>query len=331
MENKNERSIIEPPTSSVLFGPREGFVESLDTNLALIQKRLPTKDFVVESLTVGKYTKTKVVLVYLNQIAEKEIVNTVKKRIKQINIDGIIDSSYLVPFLEDKPNSIFKQVGNTERSDVLVAKLLEGRVGILCDGSPIGLTLPFLLIEDLQSPDDYYQKSMRVTMLRFIRLFGVFLSVLLPGIYLSIVLYHYKIIPINLLITLSNATANLPFGPFIEIIFVLLLFEILYEANLRMPKYLGMALSIVGALILGDTAVKAGFVSSPSVMIVAISGISIYTTPNEASQLSLLRFLFTVIGGMFSLIGINIFLLYLVFSYGNNKTNILTKFCCRVF
>ena len=182
--------------------------------------------------------------------------------------------------------------------------MLEGRVGILCEGSPIAITLPFILMEDLQSPDDYYQKEMRVSFIRIVRLLGVFLSVFLPGFYLATVMYHYKMIPLNLLITLLNATVNLPFGPFLEMVFILLLFEILYEANLRMPKYLGLALSIVGALILGDTAVKAGFVSPPSVMIIAISSITIYTTPNQSGQLSLLRFIFTVIGAVFSFYGI---------------------------
>jgi spore germination protein KA len=234
------------------------------------------------------------------------------KKLKEIKIDAIIDSYYLVGFLEDRPHSVLKQVGQTEKPDVLTAKLLEGRIGILCDGSPIALTLPFLLIEDLQSPDDYYQKEMRVTFIRAIRLIGVMLSVLLPGFYLATIMYHYKIIPLNLLVTLLNATANLPFGPLIEMLFILLLFEILYEANLRMPKNLGLALSIVGALILGDTAVKAGFISPPSVLIIALSSIPIYTTPNQAGQLSLLRFFFTIIGAMFSLYGMIIAALLLV-------------------
>ena len=198
-----------------------------------------------------------------------------------------------------------------------MSKLLEGRVAILTDGSPIALTLPFILIEDLHSPDDYYQKSFRVSFVRLVRLIGVFAAVLLPGFYLAIELYHYKIIPLNLLVTLSNATANLPFGPLLEMLFVIILFEILYEANARMPRYLGMALSIVGALILGDTAVKAGLVSSPAVMIVALSGITIYTVPNEAGQLSLLRLGFTLAGGMMSFYGIVILLVFLIFYLAN--------------
>jgi spore germination protein KA len=315
MENKPEiklqRAVGEPPTSSVLMGPREGFIEELNTNHALIQKRLKTKALKTKSLSIGKYTKTKVSLYYIEGIANEQVVAKIFKKLTQIQIDAIIDSYYLVTFLEEHPNSVLKQVGQTEKPDVLCAKLLEGRVAILCDGSPIALTLPFLLVEDLQSPDDYYQKEMRVTFIRIIRLLGVFLSVLLPGFYLATIMHHYNIIPIHLLVTLLNATANLPFGPLIEMLFILLLFEILYEANLRMPKYLGLALSIVGALILGDTAVKAGFVSPPSVLIIAISSIPIYTTPNQAGQLSLLRFLFTIIGATFSLFGLLVAVLML--------------------
>ena len=301
---KKERPVNEPPTSSVLLGPREGFNEHIETNLSLIEYRLKTNKFTKIVLSLGKYTKTKVCIMYIKEITKENLVNLVVKKLNAIDIDGILDSYYLAGFLEERPNSLLKQIGQTEKPDVLVSKLLEGRVGILCEGSPIALTLPFILIEDLQSPDDYYQKEMRVSFIRIVRLLGAFLSVFLPGFYLATVMYHYKMIPLNLLVTLLNATVNLPFGPFLETIFILLLFEILYEANLRMPKYLGLALSIVGALILGDTAVKAGFVSPPSVMVIAISSIPIYTTPNQAGQLSLLRFMFTVVGAVFSFYGI---------------------------
>ena len=312
-----KRNVTEPPTSAVLQGPKEKFVESADDNLGLIKKKLLTSNLKVVNLIIGKYTKTKVSVMYLKEIANADIVKEITSKLKQIDIDGIIDSYYLVEFLEERPNSIFKQVGQTEKPDVLVSKLLEGRVAILCDGSPIVLTLPFLLIEDLHSPDDYYQKSFRVSFVRIVRLVGVFVAVLLPGFYLAIELYHYKIIPLNLLVTLSNATANLPFGPLLEMLFIIILFEILYEANSRMPRSLGNALSIVGALILGDTAVKAGLISPPAVMIVALSGITIYTVPNQAGQLSLLRLGFTLTGAMLSLYGIVLFGIFLIFYLTN--------------
>lgn len=304
ISKQEHRAIIEPPTSAVIFGPREGFIESIKVNTNLIRKRLPTTSLKLIELNLGRYTKTKVEIVYLNDIADKTVVEKIIERLKKIDIDGIIDSHYLTSYLEERPGSIFKQIGKTEKPDILVAKMLEGRVGILVDGSPIALTLPFVLIEELQNSDDYYQRSFRISIVRIFRLVGVLFSILLPGVYVAIQLYHYRIIPIKFLVTITNSTQTIPFTPFLEMLFVIVLFEILFEASLRMPKYLGVALSIVGALVLGDTAVKAGLVSSPAVMIIALTGISFYTVPDETSQLGVLRLLFTMLGGTIGLLGI---------------------------
>lgn len=298
------RSVIEPPTSAVIFGPREGFVESTKTNVSLLRKRLPTSALVLEEMNVGKYTKTKITLGYLKDIADKKVVEKIKNRLQKISIDGIIDSQYLISFLEERKGSIFKQVGKTEKPDIAVAKMLEGRVVIFVDGSPVALTLPFVVFEDLQNSDDYYQRSFKVGLTRMLRLVGVLFSILLPGIYVAIQLFHYRVIPIRFLITIINSTQGIPFTPLLEMLFIVALFEILFEASLRMPKYLGIAISIVGALVLGDTAVKAGLISSPAVMIIALTGISFYTVPEETSQMSVLRILFTVIGGCFGMLGI---------------------------
>ena len=228
-----------------------------------------------------------------------------------------MDSHYLVSFLEEQKNSIFKQVGKTEKPDIIVAKMLEGRVGIVVDGSPIALTLPFILLEDLQNSDDYYQKSFRISFIRLIRLCGVIFSILLPGAYVAVQTMHYRVIPIRFLITLMDSIQGLPFTPLLEMLFVVMLFEILYESSLRMPKYLGMALGIVGALILGDTAVQAGLISPPAVMLVALSGISFYTIPDGAAQLSLLRILFILAGGLFGMLGVGLTLLFIL-SYLND-------------
>lgn len=299
-----ERAIAEPPTSTVLKGPRAGFVENLKTNLSVIRKILATPELRTHSTEVGKYTRTTVTIVYINGIADKKIVDTVKKRISKINIDGILDSHYIAQYLEEKKYSMFKQIGNSEKPDIVCAKLLEGRVAILVDGSPMVLTVPFIYLEDIQSSDDYYSDNTRASFVRWVRMISIVISILTPALYIAIILHHYKAIPLKFLITIINTTKGLPLTPFAEILFVLLLFEILYEASLRMPKYLGMALSIVGALILGDTAVKAGLISPPAVMIVAISGLSIYCIPDQAPQLYLLRLLFTFAGGTLGIFGI---------------------------
>ncbi len=294
----------EPPTSAVLKGPREGFVEDIRTNITLIRRRLATDKLVLKELSVGKYTQTKVVISYIEGIASKAVVCSIKSRLEKINIDGVIDAYYLINFLEDKRFSVFKQVGSTEKPDIVVGKMLEGRVAIIVDNSPIVLTLPFLYMEDIQSSNDYYTNNFYATFIRFIRLFGIFMSIIVPGFYLALRFYHYNLVPFKFLVTIDNATQTIPLTPFLEIVFLLILFQLLYEVSLRLPQYLGLATSIVGALILGDTGVKAGLISPPGVLVIALSIISIYTVPDQEGQLNLLRAVFILLGGGFGLFGI---------------------------
>lgn len=298
------RAISEPPNSAVVKGPREGFNESIKYNLSLIRHKLPTQDLVIDTFNIGKYTKTQVAVVYLSSIASKGVVKEIERRISKIKIDGIIDSYYISAFLQNRPNSLFKQVGDTEKPDILVSKMLEGRIGIVVDGSPIVLTLPFIIVEDIQESDDYYSQPLRVNFLRILRVVGVVLAVLLPGTYVAVQIYHYKILPTEFLVTIMATTQGIPFTAFTEVLFIVLLFEILYEANLHMPQYMGMALSIVGALILGDTAVNAGLVSPPAVMIVALSGLTFYIVPNQAPQFSILRIVYIFAGATLGIFGI---------------------------
>ena len=293
----------EPPTSAVIHGPREGFVEDVTTNLALIRKRLKTKELKIEQLVIGRETSTEVRVCYLNNIVDHKIVDKIIKKLKSIDIDGVVDSSYLASFLGDNRGSLFKQVGTSEKPDIVVAKMLEGRIAIIADGSPFVLTLPFLYLEDLQSSNDYYMSPAHATFMRLIRCIGLFGSVLIPGIYVALLVYHYQIIPIKLLITITNSIQGIPLPPFVEMLFIIVMFECLYEASLRMPRYIGLALSIVGAIILGDTAVKAGLISSPGVLIVAVAGMLSYTVPGQSAQISVLRVIFTIIGGIFGLFG----------------------------
>ena len=306
------RSVMEPPTSAVINGPREGFVEDITTNVSLIRKRLKNPDVLFEKLEIGKYTKTQIRLCYIDGIADPQVVRKIKEKLQEIDIDGIIDSSYLTAFLEDRRHSVFRQVGSSEKPDIIVSKILEGRVAIVCDGSPIVLTLPFLLLEDFQSSNDYYTTSTSASILRWLRLLGAILAIILPGCYVSMTLYHYKLIPIKLLISIADSIEGIPLSPFLEILFVIFLFEVLYEASLRMPRYLGLALSVVGALILGDTAVKAGLISPPAVMIVALTGVMSYTVPNQNVQISILRLLFTILGGVLGFYGIILGSLFLI-------------------
>ena len=307
-----KRAISEPPTQSVVKGPREGFIEHNDTNISLVTKRIRDKNLTFQHLTVGRRTQTKVVVAYIADIADPTIVEKVVQRINAIDIDGVIDSYYILQFLQEKKSWLFRQIGGDEKPDVTTAKLLEGRVAIFVDGSPIVLSVPYILFEDIQNSDDYYTNAAGVSLRRFIRICGMVLSIVLPGFYIAMQLYHYNIVPLKTLTLISTSAENIPFSPMVEILFVLILFEILYEAALRMPRHLGTATSLVGALVLGDTAVKAGLISPPAVLVAALSGIMMYIIPNLAPQISLLRFFFVLLGGMLGLYGLTLGLIVLI-------------------
>lgn len=311
----------EPPTSPVIQGPREGFVEDIKTNMTLLRRSIRSKDLVLKSFFVGKYSNTQVVVAYIDGIADKSIVDKVCQKIEKISIDGIIDSFYVLSFLQDRPNSLFKQIGNTEKPDVVSAKMLEGKVAIIVDNSPIVLTIPFVIFEELQNSNDYYTNHHYSSLVRVIRMLGMLIAIISPGLYLALELYHYNLLPLNFLITIADTAQGLPFTPFLEILFIFLLFQVLYEVSLRLPSYLGLATSIVGALILGDTGVKAGLISPPGVIIVALAKIALYTIPEQASQVSVLQVIFIILGGSLGLGGLVAGMVYFV-----NYLNTLDSF-----
>ncbi len=298
------RAVMEPQTSITVKGPREGFIEDVKTNMGLIRKRLKSPALQFETLQVGRVSQSVVVIAYLDNIADKKIVKEVRKRIQAIDIDGIPDSSYIGQFLAKKPYSLFKQIGSTEKPDILCAKMLEGRIAILVDGSPIALTLPYLLSEDFQSPQDYFVSPYRATISRILRLFAVLVSLYLPSFYIAAQLFKLQLLPFGLLMTVSGGIQDIPLSPSLELFFLLVVLEILIEASVRMPKYVALALSVIGALVLGDTAVKAGLVSSPAIIIVALSGISAYTVPDLTGTLSVIRITFIVVAGSIGTYGI---------------------------
>lgn len=318
----NIRAISEPPTSLVIKGPREGFVEDLKTNMVLLRRRIRSNKLVFKTLTLGRFTETTVAIAYIKGVVKPGILKQITDRLKAVDADGILDSSAVSKILEARPYSVFKQLGNTEKPDIAAAKILDGRVAVFVDGSPIAITVPFLLIEDFQVIQDYYNRNSRVTFLRLMRTIAVFFAVILPAAYVAVQIHQYQILPLQLLITLLNASSGIPFTPTIEMIIALVFFEILGEASVRMPQHVGMALSVVGAIVLGDTAVQAGMLSSVTVLIVAISGIGIYTVPDEVGVLGLIRMFLVVVAGLFGILGIllgcMVFIAYLVCleSYG---------------
>ena len=323
------RSIAEPPTSMVMRGPREGFVEDMKVNLTLLRKRLKTPNLKTVNVTVGKYTNTAVAVCYIEGIAQQRIVDDVVQRLQSVNIDGVLDSSYLARYLDVSKTLLFRRIGSTEKPDIAVGKMLEGRLCIIVDGSPMVLTLPYLFVEDMQSPGDYYENSTMTTLSRVLRFISVIASVLLPTLYVCLQVYNYQIIPLRFLITILNASESIPFSPLSEMIIVLIIFDILREANLRMPSAVGISLSLVGAIVLGDAAVQAGLLGAPAVMIGALSGIGLYTLPDNTLILSLLRLVVTLLGGLMGLLGVIVSTLVLIIylaSMQDYKTPFLAPF-----
>ena len=308
------RSVEEPPTSSVIKGPREGFTEDVTVNAALLRRRLKSRSLVIKERLIGKYTQTKVLVCYLSDVAAEKTVDLVNERLSHVEIDGVIDSSYLTKFLEDDPSSLFPQVGTLEKPDVVAAKLLEGRVAVFADGSPIALTVPHLLIESFQDSQDYFKRNSRVTVTRFLRLFGAIIALFLPAAFVAVQEFQYQVLPLKFLITIINSTNGTPLSPTLEMLLVLIIFDILNEASVRMPRYVGMALSIVGAIVLGETAVSAGLLSSPAVLVTALSSIGLYLVPDDVGTYSLLRLLFVAAAALLGLLGI-LFALMILFAH----------------
>lgn len=298
------RAVAEPPTDVAIKGPREGFVEDVKLNTALVRKRLKTGELKIEFLTVGRRSQTAVAVCWLEGTSVQSAVDGVKEKLSAIDIDNVPDSSYLARFLSDRPYSLVKQVGTTEKPDIFCAKIAEGRVGVIADGSPIALTLPYMLVEDFQSSEDYFVPAARATFTRFLRLFALLVAIYLPAFYIASQLFKLQLLPVKLLLTIAGSIQDIPLSPSLEMLLVLLVLEVLNEASIRMPKYVGMALSVVGALVLGETAVSAGFVSTPAIIIVAFSGIGLYAVPNLIEETSVLRLAMLLVAGSVGTYGI---------------------------
>ncbi len=308
------RSISEPPTDVTVKGPREGFIEDVKTNMSLVRKRLKTPDLRFETLKTGKRSDTAVTLCYLEGTANESVLSQVKKRIEGIDVDILPDSSYVAALIAPRPHSIFRCIGTTEKPDVFTAKIAEGRVGILVDGSPIALTVPYILTEDFQTSEDYYVSPFVATSFRALRFISLLVAILLPAFYVSVQIFKMQLVPLGLMLTIASSVQELPLSPALEMFVVLFLLETLKEASIRMPKYVGMSLSVVGGLVLGETAVNAGFLSTPAIIIVAFSGICMYTVPEFVETGSLLRWLFLIVSGCLGPFGI-VLLAALIFVY----------------
>jgi len=313
-KQRETRQTSEPETETVIRGPRDGFVENIRINTSLIRRRIRTSQLRIENINIGKLTKTKVSFVYIKGLAKDKLVEEVRTRLGKIEIDGILESGYLEEFIEDTPFTLIPLLKRTERPDIACSCLLEGKVVILTDTTPFALTVPTTVNEMLQAPDDYYEKVPLGTALRLLRVISLFISMLLPGAYVAIINFHMELLPTSLLLSITATREGVPFPVVVEVLIMESLFEVLREAGVRLPRVVGPAISIVGALILGDAAIRAGIVSPAVVIIVALTAIASFTVPVFSLGIAgrLLRFAFVGLGATFGLFGIQFGLLLLI-------------------
>ncbi len=301
----SRRSVQESGSNISVRGPREGFVESAETNLAMVRRIINNPDLWTESMTLGKMTKTNVSIMYINGLARKDILEEVRKRLKQIDIDSILDSGYVEQLIEDNPRSPFPTIYNTDRPDVVAGNLLEGRVAIFVNGTPFVLLAPAVFIQFFQATEDYYSRFDISSAIRFLRVSVFLISLLGPAIYIGATTFHPELIPTQLLIIVAAQRESVPFPAVVEAFLMEVTFEILREAGIRMPKAIGATVSIVGGLVIGQAAVQAGIVSPAMVIVVAVTAISSFATPaySVAISVRLLRFIFMISAAMFGFYG----------------------------
>ncbi|WP_246320116.1 spore germination protein [Paenibacillus qinlingensis] len=301
-----KRAINEPSAESVVRGPREGFTETLPINTSMLRRKIKSPAMKMIAYTIGTHTQTTVIVVYMEGIARDSLIEEVHQRISDIRIDGILESGYIEGLIEDSPFSPFPQIQVTERPDVVCAALLEGKISILVDGTPFALIAPATLFSMLQSPEDYYQRFIIGTLIRWMRYVFFFTTLLLPSLYIAILTFHQEMVPTSLLLSIAKSREDIPFPALVEALLMEISFEALREAGVRLPKQVGAAVSIVGALVIGQAATSAGLVSAPMVMVVAITGVASFMMPQYATGIALrmLRFPIMFLSGMLGLLGL---------------------------
>lgn len=299
------RGITEPSSEVLQRGSKEGFVEPLRINMTLIRRRIKNPKLKFDTMKIGKLSNTDVCLCYINDMVSPQILQEVKKRLNNITLDSVLASGYISPFLEEKDGlSLFSSVGMSERPDTICGKISEGRIAIIVDGTPNVLIVPYLFVEYFQNMDDYTTRPYFATLTRWLKYISFIVATLLPGIYVAMGTFNPELFPEELLNKIATSLATTPFPLIIEALVIYLVYEIMREAGLRLPKPLGHAVSIVGSLVIGETAVSAGLIGAPTLMIVALTAISSYVIPNLYEPVAILRLIFIIIGGTMGIWGI---------------------------
>ncbi|MCO7124646.1 spore germination protein [Sporolactobacillus shoreicorticis] len=307
------REIEKSENETSVLGPREAFVESADLNINLIRKRIPIPQFMFEDMRIGKISKTRICVIYIDGIANKDNIQTVKQRIHDLEITSMIDSTMLALMISDNNNSIFPQFIDTERPDRVAGALYEGKIAVIVDGSPNALILPASIIEFFVAFDDYFLVWPIATAYRLLRLFAVAFSVISSSVYVAILTYHYQLIPDNLIPSLFTSRTTIPYAPLSEVLVLEIMIELLREAVARLPTKVGQTIGIVGGIVVGTASVQAGIVSNFLLIIIALSALSAFITPNYrmAATIRFIRFPFILSAQILGLLGIS--LCFLIF------------------
>ncbi|QNR67258.1 spore germination protein [Paenibacillus peoriae] len=308
------RAVNEPSTQSVVQGPKDGFVESLFTNVSLVRRRIKSSDLTMEMFKVGSTSLTNVAILYMKNIADSSVVDEVRKRVKAINIDAIFESGMVEEMIQDQNLTPFPTIYNSERPDTISSNIMEGRVALIVDGNPFVLVMPTVFAQFFQSSSDYSERYDMATVVRLIRYISFIILILGPSLYIALTTYHYEMIPTPLLISILAQRESVPFPAFLEAFILEITFEILREAGIRMPRVGGQTVSVIGALVLGQAAVEAGIVTPLLTIVVALTGIASYAIPtyNMAVAGRLFRFVFMVLAAFMGLYGITLGLIALI-------------------
>ncbi|MED4585166.1 spore germination protein [Brevibacillus choshinensis] len=318
----DRRGVEEPQTESVVRGPRDGFCETLCVNSALIRFRLKDPNLRVRHMVVGQRTQTDIYVMYIEGLAHPPMIEEIMSRIDKVNVDAVLESGYIEQLIQDRRWSPFPQIQNTERPDKVVANLLEGKAGILVDGTPFGLVAPAVFSQFYQSPEDYYERFYIATLIRLIRIISISIALLLPSLYIAFSSFHPEMIPSRLVIAMAAGRSTVPFPSLVEALFMELAIEILREASVRLPGPIGPTIGIVGALVVGEAAVTAGLVSPVMVIIVAVTTIGSFASPSYSAAIAIrmLRFPVMALAGMFGLYGIMLFLIVIMVHLSSIKS-----------
>ncbi len=308
------RSVDEPINEPVVRGPREGFTESLHVNISLLRRRIKDPNLRFEKQQIGRISKTEIAVAYITGTADERIALEVRQRLGRIDIDFVQESGQIEELIEDSPFSIFPSVFRTERTDRVAQALAEGRVAIFTDGSPFVLIVPSDLSMFLASAEDYYERFFIASFIRILRVITFFISLTLPSLYVAVLTFHHEMLPTELLFSIAAQRDGVPFPAIVEAVLMELVFEVLREAGVRLPRIIGPAVSIVGALVLGEAAIRAGLVSPAMVMVVALTAVASFATPAYSLGITarLLRFPLIILAASLGLFGVmvGLYLMY---------------------